>query len=967
MSAKEALGKLRLPEGFRATLFASEPDIQNPIAATWDHKGRLWVAENYTYAERQKRFDLGLNDRVIILEDKDNDGKAESRKVFTDQVQMLTSVELGRGGVWLMCPPQLLFIPDANADDIPDGPPEVILDGFLVAEDNYHNFANGLRWGPDGWLYGRCGHGCPAKIGTPGTADDQRIPMKGGIWRYHPERKTTEVLCHGTTNPWGHDWDENGEMFFSNTVIGHLWHMIPGAQFKENTGESPNPFVYERMDQIADHYHYDTGRSWMDSRDGKASDFGGGHSHIGGMIYQADQWPEPYRGKYMTLNQHGRRVNVERIEPKGSGYTAKHEPDIIFSDDSWFRGLDLTTGPDGSVFILDWSDTGECHDLTGVHRESGRIYKISYGEPVKPDLSPLSDLTPDNIDKLIRHPNAWFYRQMRNRLLDQDLSSEAGKRLQATARKSETNIPRRLRALWLLFAKKQLSYEQILPLLTDENEHVRTWGIRFLTDSLPLDSITGNTFTPEIATTKTAKLLEPLASDQSGLVKLTLSSSLQRLPREERMSLANRLVRDENFKSDPFLPYLIWNAMANVSKDDLSALLLVLENNRYPRITRWISRFIASQARENAQAYEGLFILPLSEEMKIEVLEGITEAFIGLTTAPKPQAWNTFSASIKELSAQSLVQKISILFGDTATISHLKNVVLDEKTEMGERRTALDILIDSRIPNLTTLCQQVITIQTLNGNALRGLALSDDVATAKLITDNYGNFLPADHSALMDILASRSDWAAVLLDQIASGKIPKSALPAYTARRIRDLKNTALSEKLDQVWGTLNDSAETKDQEIAALKSRLAPEILAKADLKNGRKTFSMVCSSCHMLYGEGGVIGPDLTGSGRGNIDYLLENILAPSAVVGADYRLTSLSLRDGRTLAGVITARTDKTMTLRLPTGESTLELSEISKQQTTPYSMMPEGLLTILSDTQVRDIIAYLMHPEQVALPD
>ena len=104
------------------------------------------------YAGSAQRFGLGLRDRVLILEDKDNDGKAESRQVFTDAVQMLTSVELGRGGVWLMCPPQLLLIPDRNADDVPDGPPVVVLDGFTVAEANYHNFANGLRWGPDGWL-----------------------------------------------------------------------------------------------------------------------------------------------------------------------------------------------------------------------------------------------------------------------------------------------------------------------------------------------------------------------------------------------------------------------------------------------------------------------------------------------------------------------------------------------------------------------------------------------------------------------------------------------------------------------------------------------------------------------------------------------------------------------------------------------------------------------------------------------
>ena len=160
-SPAEAAASFQVPEGFQTTVFAAEPDVQNPIAMAWDHKGRMWVAENYTYAEKGKPFDLSLRDRLIILQAKDHDGIAETRKVFSDDLQMLTSVEASPDGVWLMCPPRLLFIPDVNQDDLPDSEPQVILDGFTVAQSNYHNLANGLRWGPDGWLYGRCGGSCP--------------------------------------------------------------------------------------------------------------------------------------------------------------------------------------------------------------------------------------------------------------------------------------------------------------------------------------------------------------------------------------------------------------------------------------------------------------------------------------------------------------------------------------------------------------------------------------------------------------------------------------------------------------------------------------------------------------------------------------------------------------------------------------------------------------------------------------
>ena len=255
-----AAAGFRAPEGFRVGVFAAEPDVQNPIAMAWDRRGRLWIAENYTYAEQSERFDLRHRDRVLIFEDSDGDGRADRRSVFTDDVQRLASVELGLGGAWLLCPPRLLFVPDRDGNDVPDGPAEVVLDGFSVAVENHHTFANGLRWGPDGWLYGRCGASSPGQVGIPGTPDALRVPVRGGLWRFHPTRKRFEMLVHGTTNPWGHDWNALGEAFFINTVNGHLWHLIPGAHFTRPHTIEPNPRAYALIDQHADHYHWDNSR-----------------------------------------------------------------------------------------------------------------------------------------------------------------------------------------------------------------------------------------------------------------------------------------------------------------------------------------------------------------------------------------------------------------------------------------------------------------------------------------------------------------------------------------------------------------------------------------------------------------------------------------------------------------------------------------------------------------------------------
>ena len=218
---------------------------------------------------------------------------------------------------------------------------------------------------------------------------------------------------------------------------------------------------------------------------------------------------------------------------------------------------------------------------------------------------------------------------------------------------------------------------------------------------------------------------------------------------------------------------------------------------------------------------------------------------------------------------------------------------------------------------------------------------------------------------MIDALVARPAFARALLDQIAAGKIAKTDLSAFHARQIRGLNAAALSKQLAEVWGELREASGDKARQIAELKARLTPEVLAQANLSQGR-LFYQICSACHKLYGEGGQVGPDLTGSGRANLDYLLENIVDPSGVVSADYRMSVVTLKDGRVLSGVIAGQTDRTLTLRQLAQEMTVEKAEIAKQETSAVSMMPEGLLTALQPDQVRDLIAYLMHPGQVPLP-
>jgi putative membrane-bound dehydrogenase-like protein len=962
-SAEESAKAFSLPDGTKVKVWASEPMVQNPIAMAWDRLGRMWVAENYTYGSRKIRFDLSLRDRVIVLSDTDGDGQADTRKVFTDKVQMLTSVEVGQGGVWLMCPPKLLFIPDRDGDLVPDGEPEVMLDGFDVARGNYHNFANGLRWGPDGWLYGRCGHSCPGRIGVPGTPDDLRYPIDGGIWRYHPKRKVVEVLAHGTVNPWGHDWDEHGELFFINTVIGHMWHLIPGAHYRESgSGASQNPLIYERMPQHADHFHYDTNLPWGRSRYGAANDFGGGHAHVGMAIYQADHFPSEWRNRLLTWNQHGRRLNRERLKRKGSGYVGKHETDVFENSNEWFRGMEVSVGPGGAIYGLDWSDTGECHDHTGVHRTSGRIYKFFQQKNPVADLS-LMENGFYNAEAIIRHPNAWYFRQFLHNLSVSILSE---REKYSMIRICELNFvdrhptPIRLRAMWVLHALNKTISESWL---SDPDEHIRAWVIRLMMDDQPIDTLFGPrekamlTINAELV----QKLVQQAQVDSSGLVRLTLASALQRLPVEHRGELAKALALRSEDKNDHNIPLVVWAGITPLVELDPEKLLEVASSTEWSNLRTWVARAITERSKEKPVAFDALLkLLGDQPDQADSLLAGIERAVLGIKGFEKPARWDEVFSKLK---GNPNALKLSVLFGDEQAIGQMEKLVMNPDAGIEVRRKTIEILIDSNSQNLKSISEKLLKKEDLKILAARGLSKFEDNRTGQMLVSSLQAFDGEERDELVEILCGRVNWADALLTGIENGQVSKSLISPYHALQIKSLKDENLDKRLDQCWGVIRTSPEYLSNRKEELRVELNQTLLAQADLKNGSLLYDQQCSGCHQLYGRGGKLGPDLTGSGRPNIDYLLENIVDPNSAVSTDYRMNILSLKNGRVLSGMIAGQDRNSLTLRMPGSETVVSKADIKKRETLGNSIMPTGLLDNLKQEERRDLIAYLMHSQPV----
>ena len=988
MSPQEALKSIKLPPGFQATLFAAEPDVRQPVAVTTDERGRLWVAECYTYAEAAKNFDTTLRDRVIILEDADGDGRFDKRTVFWDGGTKLTSVERGLGGVWVLCAPQMLFIPDKNRDDVIDGPPEVVLDGFDDGPVR-HNLANGLKWGPDGWLYGRHGLLATSSVGKPGASESQRVKLNCSVWRYHPTRKIFEVVMRGTSNPWGFDYDEHGEMFVITTVIGHLWHVVPGALTRRMFGIHPNQHAYQLIEQTADHVHWDSGDDWREVRKGvsdKTNAAGGGHAHSGLMIYQGDNWPAEYRGKVYTLNFHGRRMNCDRLEREGAGYVAKHKPDTCFFDDPWFRGIELISGPDGGVFVLDWSDTGECHEQDAIHRTSGRIYKITYGKPKKVAPFDLAKLDERELATISIDGNEWFSRQAR-RVLHERLATPLAEFSKPVADKIKVRerldsamalygglrrvfdaadtATLKLRAMWALEVTGGLTPDWLIEQLKANDEHVRVWALRLLVDHECIEP------KPLLSTVLPA-LEEAARKERSGLVQLYLASALQRLPIADRWKIAAALASNDEFAIDRMLPIVLWLGIEPSVASDPNRAITLLKDAKIPLLKQNIARRLTLEIEKDPAPVEKLMELAISTNDATttrEIIVGMSEALHGWRKAPAPSSWAIAAEkleTINDADIRKAMSELGIVFGDGRVLDDLRAVIVDGGQDPEARRQALRALLAGRPDGFAPELQKLLNDRALRLEIVRGLALYDDADTPKRIFAVFESFDPDLRAAAINTLASRPAYAKALLDAVRAKEIQPGEISAFHARQIRSFEDDELTAALTELWGDVRVSAAEKRSLIDRYKSELAPEVLAKSNLSKGRVIFQKTCANCHVLYGQGRKVGPDLTGSNRKNIDYLLENIVDPSASVGADFRVLMLTLDDGRVLSGVVSEQNDRTLTLQTPQEPVTIDRQEIEESKQSPNSLMPDGQLQTLKPAEIRDLIGYLMSTDQVPLP-
>jgi putative membrane-bound dehydrogenase-like protein len=837
---------------------------------------------------------------------------------------------------------------------VPAGKPQIVLDGWGYQDT--HETLNSFIWGPDGWLYGCHGVFTHSKVGKPGAPDKERVPLNAGVWRYHPTRHKFEVFAHGTSNPWGLDFNDHGQAFVSSCVIPHCFHIIQGGRYHRQAGGHFNPHTYNDIKTIADHLHWQGANPWAGNN--KSDVVGGGHAHCGLMCYLGGSWPQEYRGQLFMGNIHGRRINQDTLKPKGSGYVASHGKDLLLANDSWARFINMRYGPDGNVYVIDWYDKQACHsgNVDVWDRTNGRIYKISH-RGSKPVFGiDLQKKTKMELVELQLEANDWYVRHARRLLQERGDDFQVWGALTKMLQ-THQDEKRRLRALWALHVNDKLLDDNTLRALDDSSEHVRAWTIRLMFET----GIVPDRWMDKVATMA--------RDDKSPVVRLEIASVVQHFPPEHRWRYADALLSHIEDADDQNLPLMYWYAIEPLAAEDPARALALALNGKIPQLHGFMIRRIGAGGDATGLLIDALAKTPDAGK-QLTFLTALREALKGRRTVPMPDAWPKLFAKFTNLSVNDdrhpQAVCLAVTFGNPGPALEM----VKGRGNTFNQAAAIGALLDAGHPKLTPELHWLLDseLRGTNGRrlALRGLAAYDDPATPNEILRRFPNFTAEERTDALNTLASRPSFARALLAAVAAKKFAAQEVSADIVRQLRNLKDKDVSKRINEAWGVVRDSPAERVKAIADTKKMLTTAPQMPPDLVQGRAIFNKTCAQCHTLFGVGAKVGPDLTGSNRANLDYLLENIIDPSAVIPKEYAATVIEMKDGRTLTGIIRSDTKVALTVVTVNDVLTLPRQEVESLTESKISMMPDDLLRPFGEGEVRALIAYLQSPNQVLLP-
>ncbi|MEC8825523.1 MAG: c-type cytochrome [Verrucomicrobiota bacterium] len=352
-----------------------------------------------------------------------------------------------------------------------------------------------------------------------------------------------------------------------------------------------------------------------------------------------------------------------------------------------------------------------------------------------------------------------------------------------------------------------------------------------------------------------------------------------------------------------------------------------------------------------------------SDEIRASLLRGMKSGLEGQRNVDAPEGWSEISRELSQNPSRdisALTRELGQIFGDKAATQLALERLQNRSAPGPERRAALRSLVAQQNPELSRILPQLLQHPAMQLDAIRAYAgIRVDQGAHQLLTA-YPDLAPNLQRAIVETLASRKEYAKPLLTALREGQIDKKAIPTYTARSLSEM----LGQPFTDVYGDMNDLSSDKKQLIAEYKKLLTNEAVSKGDIHAGKAIYDRTCSACHVLYGKGGKIGPDLTGSNRADLNYILLNMLDPSGDIPEAYQLVTVTKNDGQIIAGTVSDEDHQRLILNSVGLQNTVLKSDIKERATSPYSMMPEGLLLTLADKDVIDLVKYLRTSEPVA---